>query len=369
MHLFVIAGESSADVVGESLINGMKERFPYLTYTGIGGPRMEAAGKFRSLFPFSHLSHIGITAVIKNLRSLNRCLKETIRAISETQPVGLLTIDCPEFCLRVSKRIKNIPRIHCIPPAVWAWRARRARTMHRATDYILSLFPFEAPYFSHMPYAFVGHPVWNQRLGHAHRFWQEQQTTPQLSLALLPGSRRQEITKFLPVFLKAAAHLRNYYPNLYIFIVTTETMKDLIAQMAPHYPIVVHNKSHALAAATVALSASGTVSLELALHGVPMVIGYQIGPISGWIAKKIITLPYVSLINIVAGQKIVPECLQENFKSFILAQEIKYLLDHPDARETQKKLTLHALRALQTETPFSNLCAQHIGKFLNLSFL
>lgn len=369
--LFVIAGEASGDMVGQEIIRGLSKKFPKLCYSGIGGPYMEKEGNFTSIVPFSTFSHLGLGYVIKNLPTLLRILNFTVKEIYHQKPVGLLTIDCPEFCLRVSRRIKSIPRIHCIAPAVWAWRPNRAKVLQNSTDLLLSLFPFEAPYFSHMPYAFVGHPVFNRPTGCADQFWFSYGNGAKRPLlCLLPGSREREIRQFLPVFLETTKRIQKECPGVHVVITTTPTMRDLVQTYTSEFPIIQdeQEKSNAFAATTVALAASGTVSLELAFHGTPMIIGYQVPKFTGWILRRLLSVSSVALINIVGKadglDAFVPECLQKDFNADVLSHETLELLTNFDKREYQKKQSLKAIKPLKGTAPFGELCANIIGSFL-----
>jgi lipid-A-disaccharide synthase len=365
--LFVIAGEPSGDLLGESILKALRQQFPHLTIAGVGGPRMEQAGAFQSLLPFSSLSLMGLS-LLKALPSLWRQLRFVRKKVKELKPIGLLTIDCPEFSLRVSRHVVGIPRIHCVAPSVWAWRPGRAKRLPRDTDVLLSLFPFEAPYFTHMPYAFVGHPVFERPAGCAKRFWSEQGEKRPL-LCLLPGSRESEIRSFLPIFLDTFLRLKATFPQLHGVIACPLSLKKLAQTLAPGFPMVwdEQQKSDLFAAATVALAASGTVSLELAHHGTPMVIGYRVSKLTEWIARSLLRLSCVSLINIVGKEAIVPECLQQDFNSTRLAQEIAFLLEHPEQRMIQQKKATLALQSMASTPSFSKGAAYEIAKILGLA--
>ncbi len=368
MRLFVIAGEPSGDMIGAAIIQGLRQLYPFLTYEGIGGPLMEEQGHFRSLVPLSALSHMGLWAIVRHFPSLRRIFYQTLKSIEASSAVGLLTIDSPEFCLRISRRVRSIPRIHCVPPAVWAWRPKRATSlMPYATDHILSLFPFEAPYFEHMNYTFIGHPVSDVPLGDKDRFWRTYGPERPM-LCLLPGSREREVRTFLPVFLDSARLLKRQNPDLFVVIVCPMSMKGLARALAPDSLILTQeqDKRDVFAAATVALAASGTVTLELAVHGTPMVIGYQVPRLTGWVIKQLASVRSVGLINIVAGDPFVPECLQENFTPEKLAQEVS-LLFHDQAQRTLQRLrSAQAIACLKAEQAFHQVSAQTIGSVLKL---
>jgi lipid-A-disaccharide synthase len=367
--LFMIAGEASGDWIGSTLIHSLRQQYPHLSYSGIGGPLMEAAGEFTSMVPIQTLSHMGLWFILKNLRSLMRLLTETATQIQNMNPTGLLTIDSPEFCLRVSGRIRGIPRIHCVPPAVWAWRSGRAKHLQKYTDLVLSLFPFERPYFQHMPYGFLGHPVTEMPRGNAQRFWESLGESPSPLLCVLPGSRVREVTDFLPVFMETAQRVRQEIPHTRIVIPTLPSFYQHIQALAPDCIVMAdeEKKKDALAASTVALAASGSVTLELARQQVPMVVGYKVPKVTQWIVQSLIKTPCVALINIVAGRPFVPECLQDRFTPDVMAREVIQLFKDPVARHTQVDIASAAIDSLRGEVPFSQGGAQAVGSFLNLS--
>ena len=369
MRLFVIAGEPSGDMIGAAIIQGLRQLYPFLTYEGIGGPLMEEQGQFRSLVPLTALSHMGLWAIVRNFPSLRHIFYRTLGAIESSQAKGLLTIDSPEFCLRIGKRIRAIPRIHCVPPAVWAWRPKRATSvMPYATDHILSLFPFEEPYFRHMNYTFIGHPVLDTPLGDRERFWSRFGPKRPL-LCLLPGSREREIRNFLPVFLETARRLKLENPDLLVAIVCPLSMRELVCAFAPDSLIFTQeqDKRDVFSAATVALAASGTVTLELAVHGTPMVIGYRVPALTGWMIKRLAHVRSVGLINIVAGEPFVPECLQENFTPEKLTHEVSLLLHDAAHRALQRIRSGQAVACLKAEYPFRMASAHSIGSILKLT--
>lgn len=369
--LFVIAGEPSGDVLGSAIIRGLRRLRPDLHYIGIGGPLMEQEGGFNSLVPLETLSHMGLWNIIKNLPQLRSVLNGTFDAIQAQQPSGLLTIDSPEFSLRLSRRVRNIPRIHCNPPTVWAWRPGRARRLAKYTDHILSLFPFEADYFKHMSYTFVGHPVCEMPLGKAKDFWIQHKIEPSSMLALLPGSRLQEIKRLMPIFLKTLERLQKILPYLQAFIACPPSLKQAITDFAPPCPIITdeQEKRNAFAASKLALCASGSVTLELAKQDTPMIIVYQVAPLTGWFLKKMISIPYVGLINILAyfqrTSVCVPECLQENCTPDVLTAKVLDLLTDPHILHQQRMQFYKVLPYISTEQSFEDASATAIARILD----
>ena len=318
--IFVVAGEPSGDVLGAELIKSLRQKNHDLSFCGVGGPLMESAGSFQSIFSMGDLSHMGIPSVLRNGPKIITRFYQTLCAIKKAQPLGLLTIDSPSFCMRIGRRVHGIPRIHCVSPSVWAWKPQRAHTIvPHATDHLLSLFPFEAPYYTHIKYSFIGHPICSLPKGQSSIFWEKYGPKRPL-LCLLPGSRAREITTFLPVFLETAQRLRTTIPSLLVASVCApgtehlwpDVSKDVCLRIPPS------DKAHLFAASTLALAASGTITIELAHQGTPMIIGYQVPKVTQWIMKRHLTTPVVGLINILADKPFVPEYLQERFTPSIL---------------------------------------------------
>jgi lipid-A-disaccharide synthase len=363
MHpIFVVAGEPSGDVLGAALIKGLKHHTPSISFCGVGGPLMEEAGSFHSLFPIGDLAHMGIASVLRNGPKVITRFYQTFYAIKKSKPLGLLTIDAPGFCLSIGKRINTIARVHCVSPSVWAWKPHRARTLVPfATDHLLSLFPFEAPYYTHMPYSFIGHPVCSLPKGSVDVFWSKYGPKRPL-LCLLPGSRAKEIKTFLPVLLETAQRLRAHIPNLLVASIKAPSSEHLwpnipkeVCLMIPH-----EEKHHVFAASTLAIAASGTVTLELAHQGTPMIIGYQVPKITEWIMKRMLTTPCVGLINILATEPFVPEYLQERFTPQALEQACIPFFNDANLGHKQSARSLASISCLWAGAPFGELGAAAI---------
>lgn len=362
----MIAGEASGDMIGATLIHGLRQRWPSVQIEGIGGPAMEQAGGFRSLFPLTDLAHIGLWATLRHLPLLRRRFYETIAAIHATPYQALITVDAPEFCLRISQRVAGyLPRIHCVAPTVWAWRPGRAKKLPRQTDHVLSIFPFEPALLAPMPCDFVGHPILEAPAGIPERFFARYPHLAQKPLiCLLPGSRPQEIRKFWPIFHQTAQLLHQQCPQAQFLVITLPYLRPLLQDIP--YPILddVTAKRDAFAAATAALAASGTVGLELAAEGTPMVVGYQVSPLTGWLMKRLLRVPFVSIVNILAQRPLVPECLQDRFCPSILAEELATLMREKEVRDIQKRGFKEVISQLTTPQLFSNMCTNILEKLL-----
>jgi lipid-A-disaccharide synthase len=383
-HIVLIAGEASGDRLGVHLIRGLQKRFPpqVLSFSGIGGPGMEEAGNFTSLFPFQELSHMGLD-VLPHLFHLMKRIRQTVRYVRHLQPDILLTIDAPEFCLRVSKAIArsrssgyapSTRLVHCVAPSVWAWRPKRARKISGFLDHLMALFPFEPSYFHAvgLPCTFVGHPILQEPKGFPERFFQHTGWSPQHPiLCLLPGSRAKEIQRILPVFAQAIRYVQEAIPNLKVVLPTLPKLEPLLYPLFSLFetpPLVLPNpETHyaAMAASTVALAASGTVTLELAHHQTPMVVAYKVSWMVEQLARRLIRVPYVSLVNLVAQGPLVPECLQKACNPLQLSQELLKLLQNPEALHKQTQGLEEVMQRLQAPLPFQDATADLLFSYLN----
>ncbi len=347
-RLFLIAGEVSGDILGARLIAALKRRWGEdIELLGVGGPRMQAEG-LTSLFPMEELSLMGVAEVLPHLPRLLRRIRETAQAVREARPAALITIDAPAFTLRVARRLgpqAGIPRIHYVAPQVWAWRQGRAKGVARSIDHLMALLPFEPDFFARygLPCTYTGHPVIESGAdrgdgaGFRARFDIAADTPV---LLLLPGSRVGEVTRHLEIFRQTAANLVRSLPDLRVVIPTVPHLAEWVrAQVAarpwPGAPIVLLDdgwKYDAFAAANVALAASGTVALELALADLPCVIAYRLNPLTAALGRRLLKVPYVSLVNLIAGTEIVPERLQDACEPLGLASDLLGMITNPTRR-------------------------------------
>lgn len=347
--VFMIAGEASGDALGASLMQGVDNRLAGgVCFVGVGGEGMMAQG-LEPLFPMDDLSVMGVFEVLPRLPLLLKRIKETADAVERLKPDVLVTIDSPDFCFRVIKKLKArgcaVPVVHYVAPSVWAWRPGRAAKVAKFLDHLLCLLPFEPPYFVREGLAatFVGHPVvtggLDQGDGNAFRA-RHGIEAGQPVLCVLPGSRVGEVERLLPVFGEAVAKLAAQNPGLCVVTPTLRTLKNRVEQALSGWPvrtIVVEadEKADAFAASDAALAASGTVGLELALAHVPHIIAYRVNAVTAFLAKRLLKTPYVNLVNIILGREVVPELIQENCTAENLARDLTRLLDDGRARQAQ----------------------------------
>jgi lipid-A-disaccharide synthase len=358
--IYLVAGEPSGDFLGGRLMAALKERTGgAVRFAGIGGEEMAAEG-LASRVPLDELAIMGVAEVLPRARRIFRRVKETIDDIVRQRPAAVVTIDSSGFTWRIAhglrRRGERLPLIHYVAPMVWAWRAARARRMARWYDHLLVLLPFEPPYFARVGLActYVGHPAVESGAdrgdGAAFRRRHEIPVDAKL-LVLLPGSRRGEVSRLLPVFEAAAAILARRYPGLRVALPTTATVRDTVNDAVARWrvPVLVvgHTEKYdAFAAGDVALAASGTVALELALAGLPAIVAYRINRLTHALVKRIVKIRYAHILNLVLGREAVPELLQENCTPERLASEAGRLLDDPAVRGAQIAACREGLAAL-----------------------
>ncbi|MGD9917710.1 MAG: lipid-A-disaccharide synthase [Paenirhodobacter sp.] len=361
MKLFLVAGEASGDKLGAALMAGLKTLAPGVSFVGVGGPLMEAEG-LESLFPMEELSVMGLAEVLPKYRHLKRRIAETAQAVLDAGVAALITIDSPDFCLRVARIVKSarpdLRTIHYVAPSVWAWRAGRARKMAEVIDHVLALLPFEPPYMeaAGMSCDFVGHPVVAEPRAtpeEAAAFRETYMIGEDQPLALcLPGSRRGEVKRLGPRFDEALMRLRDREPGLRVVLPTVRGVAPMVREMTarwPVAPIVVEepaDKRAAFAAADLALAASGTVSLELAASRTPMVIGYDANFLTWHIIWRLLKVDTVTLVNLVSETRAVPEFLGPACRPGPMAQAMLKLIEEPGARAVQLAAMEETMRRL-----------------------
>ncbi len=371
VRLFLVAGEPSGDRLGGALITGLRQLCgDGLVVEGVGGPAMAAEG-LASRFPIEELSVMGLAEVLPRLPALLRRIRETGDAVAAASPDALVTIDSPDFALRVARRARRLRPglrvIHYVAPSVWAWRPGRAAKMARSVDHVLALLPFEPPYMqaAGMTCDFVGHPVVAERQAtpaEAAALRAEFGVAPEgRLLVVLPGSRHGEVTRLAPVFAEVVRRLRASDPGLAVLLPAAAPVAEaLVALMPPDvdgWPKLVdprglsveeaeQRKRAAFAAADAALAASGTVSLELAAAGTPMVIAYTANALTGWIVMRSALIDTATLVNLVTDTRIVPEFFLKDCTADRITPAVAHLLADPAAAAAQRAAGERAMELL-----------------------
>ncbi len=347
-RIWLLAGEASGDVLGARLMLALRAARPGLEFCGVGGPRMAEAG-LASLFPMRDLAVMGLAEILPRLRLLGRRLDEAVADIERARPDLVVTIDSPGFALRLLARIRHLgcKRVHYVGPQVWAWREHRAKRFPGLWDRLLCLLPFEVAFFARhgVPATFVGHPVLQSGAdqGDAARFRARFGVAEDAPVVvLMPGSRATEAPRLMPVFGRAMALLRATLPGLMVVIPSSAAVAEVVAAQAAGWavrPIVlteIADKHDAYAACGAALTKSGTSTLELALAGVPMAVTYRVNPLTAMMARRMIRVPHVAMVNLLAGRAVVPELLQQDCTPEKLAAVLRTLLGDAAAASAQR---------------------------------
>ena len=345
MKIFIIAGEDSGDKLGSAIIHSLRQKLDNPpSFVGIGGTAMTNHG-LNSIFLMSELSVMGFVEIAYNYKNLKKRLDQTVSAILDEKPDILLTIDSPEFCFRVAKKVKvvnkSIPIVHYVAPTVWAWRPKRARAISNYIDHVMALFPFEPPYFHRVGLScdFVGHPIVSEEIATDENIVdlkKEYSLSDAPTILCLPGSRKSEIDRLMPTFGVSLIKFSRLIPNANFILPSTPHLYEYSKQYLKFLPsntvflspeeIGIEKylafKKASFKISDLALAASGTVSLELAANNTPMVIGYDMSYFSRQIVQLMMLTNTVTLVNLITGNRHIPECIGVNFNSDKLFLEL-----------------------------------------------
>ena len=359
--IFIVTGEPSGDALGGALIAALRQRTGgRLRVAGIGGERMREQG-LESLVPLGDLAIMGVAEVLPRAPVILRRVRETVTAIRAQRPDAVVTIDSSGFSWRVAhglrRRGETLPLIHYVAPMVWAWRAGRARRMARWYDHLMTLLPFEPPYFERvgLPCSFVGHPVLECGVdrGDGGRFRAAHGlATDDLLITVLPGSRSGEVRRLVPIFGPALSQLKDLVGPFRVVVPTVATVAATVGTAVAAWPgnaILVQQpqeKYDAFAASRAALAASGSVALELALARLPMVVGYRLNPLTEAFLDRVLKVRQVNLVNLLLGRPLVCELLGPNCTPRRLAASLAELIGDERVRAAHLQGYDEAVRRL-----------------------
>ena len=347
--IFLIATEESGDRLGAGLMKVLRQRLgDAVLFEGVGGLAMASEG-LTSLFPIEELSIVGFAAVVRRLPRIMRLIRQTVDAVMQTSPDALVIIDSPDFTHRVARRVRSrdqsIPIIDYVSPTVWAWRPGRARAMVSYIDHVMALLPFEPEAYRRLrgpPCTYIGHPLIDQiaslRPNAEERARREAENH---LLLVLPGSRRSEVRHHMAIFGETLALLNAEGIAFEPVLATTPQLEGMVREnlkdwrVQPRIAVREAEKRAAFRSARAALAKSGTVTLELALAGVPMVAAYRVGAVEAFILRRAIKVQSVILANLVIGKEVVPEFLQENCTAEALAKSLREVLSDTPLRQRQ----------------------------------
>jgi len=340
-EIFMVAGEASGDRHAAELLRELRKIRPGARFTGVGGRHLKAAGQ-EQLFDLASHAVVGLTDVLLNYLKFRRFFKQLVRELVARQPAALVLVDFPGFNLRLAKALRaklpNTKFIYFISPQVWAWKPGRADQMARLLDHLLVIFSFEKEWFAKrrpdLPVTWVGHPIvdrWEADLVEA----TDEESVERI--VLLPGSRKKEIEKHLAILLETIRIIAARRPGIRFTILASDAERRVQIErviekqgaQALALDIRMGYQLTHLSRSSLALVASGTATLECAAAGLPMIILYKVNPITFWIGRKLVKLPYIGMVNVIAGEKVVPEFLQDMARPEALADASLALLDHP----------------------------------------
>lgn len=350
--VLIIAGEASGDAHGAHLVAAMKRRDPDLFFCGIGGRGMRNQG-VRILMDAADLSVVGITEVFSKMPGVIRGMAAVKRVIKSLRPDLVILIDFPDFNLHAATAAKKqrIPVLYYISPQIWAWRSGRVHQIRKNVDHMVVILPFEEAFYRKhdVPVTFVGHPLMDT-YGDFEASVKPADDPSEVVIGLLPGSRRGEIEKNLPEMLAAASILRHRYETIRFLISAAPSIRpEWISSLAAPYQgagriaIVPGDVSAVFEKSRLIIAASGTVTLEIAIYGIPMIIIYRVSPVSYLLGRAFVRVEHIGLVNIIAGERVVPELLQQDAHPQKIAQAAADILDHPE-KEARIRIKLQQVR-------------------------
>ena len=361
MKYYLIAGEPSGDALGARLMQALRKQDLAAQFYGIGGDSMQAQG-LKSQFNISELAVMGLAEVIPSIPKILRRIKETVNHIQEIKPDVIITIDSWSFSARIHKKIKalklGIPQVHYVAPQVWAWKKKRARTMYKYIDLLLTLFPNEPR-----------HPVIESAIVNGTKdkgkFKQKYNIKDRLML-ILPGSRHNEVARLLPDFLTVVQKMQEKYKDMTYVIPTVSTVAEQVKRMVVESGLSIRiiegedERRLAFQDADVAIAASGTVALELAIVDVPHIIAYKVPKLTEWAARRFLHIQFVNLSNILLGREIVPELLQQDCAPDNILQYVEKFLAHEQLYNRQMNgfADVRKLLGMGEQTPSDNAATE-----------
>ena len=342
-ELLVVAGEASGDLHGARLVSELRRLEPDLDFFGLGGDELRAAG-LESVAHSAEISVVGITEVLRILKRAREIFDLLLQEVERRRPAAAVLIDFPDFNLRLASELKKrgVPVVYYVSPQVWAWRRGRVKTIAQVVDRMLVLFPFEVEFYERfgVKVVHVGHPLVDEVPQLPSAWERGEEVSGPFRLALLPGSRISEVEALLPVMLDAVKHLAEDLPVEVRLIraptIPREVFEEEVELSGLPVRIISEDRFSAVANSHLALCASGTATLEVGLLGTPMVMLYRLGRWTYMLARLMVRLPFVSLVNLVLGKKVIPELLQSDATPRRIAAEAEQILLDDGERERMR---------------------------------
>ena len=375
IHIGIVVGEASGDILGAALISELRKLYPNAEFSGIGGPRMLELG-FHSYFPQDRLAVMGLIEPLKRLPELLRIRKFLREHFIANPPAVFIGVDSPDFTISLERSLKEkgIKTVHYVSPSVWAWRQKRIFKIAKSVDLMLTLLPFEAAFYEmhNVPVEFVGHHLADELPEHVDKFQARRELgIPEHArvVALLPGSRASEVERMGSLFMHTAVFCLEQDPDLLFYIpaANSDRYRQLHLQLNDYVDFSLQlfngNSHKVMAAADVVLLASGTVTLEAMLLKKPMVVAYKMAPLTFKILSWLVKTPYISLPNLLAGKALVPELLQDQATPEKLSASVMNYFENPE--ETQQLINTFAKMHGTLKRDASVRAATAIAKLIN----
>jgi lipid-A-disaccharide synthase len=374
VRVFISAGEASGDLYASRVVEALRARHPEAEFFGCAGPRMQAAG-VRTVVDSRALAVAGLIEVVPHIPRIWLEFRKLIQAFTECRPDVAVLTDSPDFHLRLAKKLKRagIPVVYLIAPQAWAWRQGRVRTMRRTIDRLLCIFPFEKDFFERfgVPTTFIGHPlggIVKPSMSRAEFLEKHNLPADRPIVALLPGSRHGEVARHMPFLLDAARRIAESHPASFILALPPgfgHSVKFWERNQAEAIQVIEGKTWDALAYSDLALAASGTVTMEAALLGTPMVTFYRVNALSWLLGRWLVRAPFLSMVNLVAGRRVAPELIQSEMTGERIAAEATRLLSDDRAREEMRAGLLEVKAKLQSSGDPMETAADWIEKVLS----
>ena len=374
--IFIVTGEPSGDKLASEVVKKLKEKYEQIEYRCVGGEHLNSLG-IKSIFDLKDITHLAFTSVLMNIFKINKRINQTVNSILEFKPDILLSVDSPDFTLRVSERVKkknsDIKTIHYVAPQVWVWREGRLKKFKKFLDHVLLLFKFEQKYFDkeNISNTFVGHPLLEKKVSSKINLDNYFDNSKKI-VSIFPGSRKSEIDILLPILLKSVVLINNKLKNLnFVFHATNET-KDFIEKHLKETNIdnidTISDpeiKFSTLAKSIFAISKSGTVSLEICNQNIPSIIIYKLNFINYFIIKSLVKIRFANIINIINDEEIIPELIQNECNPKEISNSVIYLLKNPKMVELMLNKIQKTLSNIKSQSSSTEEAAKVIMQNLS----
>jgi lipid-A-disaccharide synthase len=374
--ILIVAGEKSGENYGADLVREFRKGHPSISFFGIGGKRMASQG-VEIIFPMEDLAVIGLAEVVSELPRIRRIFRGITREVKLRRPAAAVLIDSPDFNLRLAKKLKKlgIPVLYYISPTVWAWRKGRLKIIQKNVEKMLLIFPFESALYNsrQIPAVYVGHPLVERvkTTLNTEEFFKKYGLAAQKKLiALLPGSRRSEVRYHWPILIEAIPRIQQEFPVQFVLVlaegIERSYLESLTGRPFPEVRIITQDAYEALAASDLVLSACGTANLEAALLGTPVVAFYRMSPLTYYAGVRLVRIRNYSIVNILAGRRVIPELIQKRFSINDLMIELRKIMADEGVRNEMKE-NFRKIRALLGEESASRNAARELARLINKS--